>query len=254
MSSISGISGSGYSNYGSFASGKSINSAADGASELAIAEKEQSQVNGYNAGTENMQQSQDMLNVADSALSTVTDNLQRIRELSLQASNSAVMSDEDLQSIQDEIEQLKQGIADVADQTTYNGKQILNNDEAYAFVTDGNGSTSEVQMSSATLEALGIADYDVTGDFDISVIDEALEKVSSSRSSIGASSNALSYAIDSNNSAAYYHTQAVSNQEDLDYEEEITEQKKQEALQAYSNMVQKRKLEEEENSIYRLFQ
>jgi flagellin len=53
-----------------------------------------------------------------------------------------------------------------------------------------NGDGMELQMPNATLKALGIEDYDVSsGNFDISVIDDALDKVLSARSDLGASSN-----------------------------------------------------------------
>ena len=76
-----------YRNYQSLASGKKINSAADDAAGLAIAQKLNSQTNGYDVGYRNAGTSQDMLNVADGALGSITENLQRIRELSVQASN-----------------------------------------------------------------------------------------------------------------------------------------------------------------------
>ena len=69
------------------ASGKKVNSAADNAAALKIIQKMISQSNGYDMGTRNAATSQDMINVADGSLSTVTDSLQRIRELSIQASN-----------------------------------------------------------------------------------------------------------------------------------------------------------------------
>ena len=76
-----------YQNYQSLSSGKRINQASDDAAGLAIAQKLQSQSNGYDVGSRNVGTSQDLLNVADGALSSITDNLQRIRELSVQAAN-----------------------------------------------------------------------------------------------------------------------------------------------------------------------
>ena len=129
MSGISGVSNSysSYSMYGKIASGSRIQSAADDAAGLAISEKLTSQENGLNKGTQNAQSGQDLLNVSDGALGSITDNLQRIRELAVQAS-SGLLTDSDKKDIQAEVDQLKQGIGDIADQTTFNTKPILNGD------------------------------------------------------------------------------------------------------------------------------
>ena len=87
MAGVSGVNGSG-DLYGTIASGNRINSAADDASGLAISEKMKEQENGLNQGTENARHGTDVLNIADGALGQITDNLQRIYELSLKASNS----------------------------------------------------------------------------------------------------------------------------------------------------------------------
>ncbi|MCR5469098.1 MAG: flagellin FliC5 [Lachnospiraceae bacterium] len=255
MSGISGVSSTySYGSYAQIASGKRINTAADDAAGLAIAEEENSYVNGLNAGSNNMESAKDMLNISDSAASSITDYLQRIKELSVQASNSALMSSSDLKKIQDEIDQLKQGISDVASQTTYNTHTLLDGtDTDYELATNAEGSTTTVSTGNMTLEALGIADYDVTGDFDMSVIDDAIEAVSSQRSSMGAQSNALEYAVNVNNTTAYNATSTLSRIEDLDYPQAIEERKKQEALQAYSLMMQKKEEEEEQRRSQNLF-
>ena len=77
-------------NYQQLSTGKKINTAADNAAGLAIAQKLLTQSNGYDMGTRNAATSQDMINVAEGSLSTISDSLQRIRELSIQASNTAV--------------------------------------------------------------------------------------------------------------------------------------------------------------------
>lgn len=73
--------------YQKLSSGKRINSAADDAAGLAIAQKLLKQANGLNAGVYNARNSQNMLNVAEGAMGSVTDSLQRMNELSIQAAN-----------------------------------------------------------------------------------------------------------------------------------------------------------------------
>lgn len=95
MSSISGISNAVGRGYESLSSGKRINKSADDAAGLAIAEKQEAQIKGYEKGTNNMASAKDALNIADQALDSINDYLQRIRELSVSAANTATVSDSD---------------------------------------------------------------------------------------------------------------------------------------------------------------
>lgn len=249
MSGISGISStSSYSLYGQIASGNKLTSAAMGAAELAISEKQNTQVTGYNTSANNLRSGKDLLNISDAALGGVTDYLQRIRELALQASNSALLTDDDIAGIQDEIDQMKQGIADIASQTQYNRQNLLDGSRTNGFqiASDGNGNSISIQNgTNSTLKALGIADFDVTKSFDLNTIDNALNKVSSMRSMGGAQSNRLDYAINFNSYASYNTSAARSRLADTDYGKAITELNKQRTLQTYSIMMQKRKMQDE---------
>lgn len=254
MNSISSITSSSYQDYGKFASGKKIQSASDGAAELSIIQKEDAQVRGLNAGSRNIGSAQDMLNISDGAMGSIGDSLQRIRELALQASNTAIVTDADRASIQKEIDQLKQGISDIASNTNYNTKNLLDGSNSeFHIATDSNGNGMTVETSDATLAKLGIADFDVTGDFDLTDIDNALAAVSSGRSSMGAQSNALEYAYNFNTSAALNTTGAKSRLEDLDFPQAISEQKKKETLQEYSLFMQRKKMEDEAVKMHRMF-
>lgn len=246
MSGISGISASSYSDYGKLASGQKIQSASDGAAGLSIIEKEDAQIKGYNAGSNNIKSGQELINVSDAALGGITDYLQRIRELALQASNSALMTDADRSGIQAEIDQMKQGIQDIANNTMYNTQNLLDGSKTdFDIAANSNGSQVTVSTTNATLQALGIEDFDVTGNFDLNAIDEAIANVSSARSSMGAQSNRLEHTLNYNSNAALNITAAKSRLEDLDFPKAISEQKKQETLQEYSLFMQKKKMEDE---------
>lgn len=255
MSSISSINTSiSYADYGRFASGRKIQSAADGAAELSIIQKEDAQVRGYKAGENNIASAKDMLNIADGAMAGITDYLQRIRELGVQASNTAVLSDGDRANIQMEVEQLKQGISDIANQTTFNTKELLNGTyDKFQIATDANGNSMTVETSDATLQMLGIADFDVTKDFNLQDIDDALAMVSEGRSSMGAQSNALDYAYNYSTNARLNVTAGKSRLEDLDLPEAISEQKKKQTLQEYMLFMQKKRQDDEVNRARSLF-
>lgn len=251
--SISSISSYGLQqNYRQLSSGKRINSAADDAAGLAIAQKLLTQSNGYDVGRRNAATSQDMVNVAEGGLSTITDSLQRIRELGVQASNTAVYTDSDRQKMQQEIDQLKQGISDAARNTTFNTMNLLDGKMGSSHVASNpDGSGMDINMPNGTLEALGIADFDVTGDFDLSVIDNALDKVSSDRSDMGATYNRLDYAMNYNSYASLNTTASRSRIEDLDIPKAVSDMKKNSLLEQYRMMMQK-KQEEQNNMVVNL--
>lgn len=250
--SIQGVQSS--TDYTALASGKQINSAADNAAGLAIAEKLESQSTGLSVGSSNAKAGQDLINVADGALSTIQDSLQRIRELSVQASSSAIYSPGDIRAMQKEIDGLKQSIQDTAKGTSFNTMKLLDGSMAdLNLATNPQGGGLKIQMANSTLEALGIEDYDVTGKFSIKTIDDAIKKVSDARSSLGAQSNALDYTIRSNDYSAYNTTASQSKIEDTDYAKEITEQKKNQVMDQYRMFAQKAQMENEAG-ILKLFQ
>ena len=238
---ISGIGSYSSQYYRQLSTGKKINSAADNAAGLAIAEKLLRQKNGYDVGTRNAGTASDMLKVSDGALSSITDSLQRIHELGLQASNTAVYGDDELSSIQQEIDQLKDQISSVASNTQFNGKTLLDGSAGGLHVASGpDGSGSTLNMPNSALEALGIADFDVTKNFDLSVIKDAINKVSDSRSSLGAQSNALDHVMNFNQYASQQAAASNSRIEDLDYGSAVSDLKKQQILDAYRLNMQRR--------------
>ncbi|KVN00101.1 MULTISPECIES: flagellin [unclassified Burkholderia] len=105
-------------------SGKRINSAADDAAGLAIATRMQTQINGLNQGVSNANDGVSILQTASSGLSALTNSLQRIRQLAVQASNGP-LSSSDAAALQKEVAVQIAEVNRVASQTTYNGKNIL---------------------------------------------------------------------------------------------------------------------------------
>lgn len=255
MSGITGISSSTSDMYGKIASGKRINSAADDASGLTIAEKLKEQSNGLSAGASNAKDGVNALNIADGALGSINDSLQRIYELSVKASNSAIYSASDIGSMQDEISGLLDGIQGVAKGTEYNQMKLLDGSMAdMQLATNPDGTGQSIKMQNSTLEALGIDGYDVTGDFDIKRITNAMDMVNKSRSQIGASTNALESAYNYNNYANQNTTATQSGIEDLDVARAVSEHKKNSLLDSYQNMMQRQQMKDKEQSVLGLLQ
>ncbi|MCM1179022.1 MAG: flagellin [Clostridium sp.] len=233
-------------NYRNLSSGYKINSAADDAAGLSISEKIKNQKNGYDIGTENAESGNNVLNVADGALSSMYDSLSRIRELGLQASNSAIYSKDELSMMQAEIDQIKKGITSIARDTQFNGLKLLDGSMAtMELATNPSGVGHEMELANVTLEELGIADFDVTKQFDIRDIDNALKKVTSAQSSIGAQSNRLAYTVLNNQNTSYNLESAFSSLRDTDMAKEMSDLQKNQILEQIQLKMQKKRMEEE---------
>ena len=246
MSGISGITGAGASYYTQqIASGKRINSAADDAAGLTISESLKSETGARDAATENIQSGISALNIADGALGSINDYLQRIKELSVKASNG-LLTKADKQAIQNEINQNIKGIDEIASSTQYNTLNLLDgSNENITIASNPDGTGPSIGAAKSTSEALGLKGYNVTGDFDMSIIDKAIDTVNANRSQVGADTNALEYAYSYGQNSIEQLNSANSRIEDADIAKAISEQKKASLLEQYRLMAQKKKSEED---------
>lgn len=358
--------------YQKLSSGKRINSAADDAAGLAIAQKLLKQSNGLDAGVYNARNSQNMLNIAEGAMGSVTDSLQRINELSTQAANG-LYSDSDRSAIQAEIDQLTSEINRVSETTKFNETYLLKGgsgsrsmpvsardaglegtltqnaasavftmdalktgdtikiggseytigdtdtdnvitaDTAYSKIqqelasASSIGATTPAAVSAGTADpndaskiqftitkgsveqsgsfstslhvgaesdmankisvnidalnaaGIGIKGLNVTdktgvaGTYAIDAVADALAKVSAQRSSLGATSNRLDHSIAYGTNAVYNLTASQSRIEDLDYGKGVTELKKNQLLQTYSIMMQRKYMENQNGRVKQFF-
>ena len=125
-------------------SGYKINRAADDAAGLSISEKMRKQIRGLTKASSNAEDGISAVQTAEGALQEVTDMLQRMNELAVQASNGT-NSTTDRQSIQDEIEQLTTEIDRVAETTKFNETYLLKGN------ADGTSSSQLVNAHDAGL-------------------------------------------------------------------------------------------------------
>lgn len=136
--------------------GQKINSAADDASGLAITNRMTSQINGLGAAIKNANDAISMINTAEGALDEITDMLQRMRELAVQA-GTGTMTSNDRTYLQAEFGQLRTEIDRIADNTEWNGNTILDgtadgssgNSVSYQIGVDG-GQTISVAFGDMT--------------------------------------------------------------------------------------------------------
>lgn len=242
-----------YNSYSHISSGKRINSAADDAAGLAIAQKLQKQEKGLNVGAQNAKDAMGVMNVADGALDGIMDQLQRIRELGVKSMNG-LYSESDRAMYQREIDGLKEGIQSLAKNTTLNEQNLLDGSMAdMHLATNPDGGGMQIRMTNSTLEALGIADFDVTcGNFDLSAIDKAMEKVSGQRSAMGAYTNRLEHTYNYNTASYLEQSGARSRIEDLDMPKAISDKKKEELMDQYRSLMLRRQMDQE-SMITRMF-
>ncbi|UDM15653.1 flagellin [Vogesella sp. XCS3] len=138
-------------------SGLRVNSAKDDAAGLAVAEGLTSQIRGNNQGVRNAYDGISVAQTAESALGQVGNNLQRIREVAVQAANGGV-SDDNRSQLQKEVDQLTQEISRIVQTTNFNGTKLLTGGSGLTFQVGASGSADN-QVATSGVEMSGIAGY-----------------------------------------------------------------------------------------------
>jgi len=132
-------------------SGKKINSAADDAAGFAIAERMTAQIRGLNMATKNANDGLSMIATVENATNDVTDMLQRVRELAVQAANDT-NSATDRGYLQKEVDSLLNEINRVASQTVYNGATVLDGTRTSQKIQVGTDSGQSISFSVASVD------------------------------------------------------------------------------------------------------
>jgi len=211
-------------------SGKRINSAKDDAAGLAIASSMTSQIRGMNQGIRNANDGISMAQTAEGALDEVSNMMQRVRELAVQAT-SGTYSSGDKTNLQAEVTQLTQQITGVLTNTEFNGSKLF----------DGSAGTSGTVTIQAGAEAADtvnltfsnlLADSEITAVTGVNLtsatntvlntIDTGIAKVNTTRATLGASQNRLESAVRNLANNAINLSDARSRIEDTDYSSETT--------------------------------
>lgn len=161
----------------------------------AIYERMRSQIERYGKVIENIYTGVDMLNTADSALSSIYDNLQRMRELAVQASNGTLTENERA-ALNEEYNQLLEQIKTTVKNTEFNNKQLLTgNFENIEIQVNPNGKSQNISIPNVQTDALNIEDTNIltieNAHTAIERLDNAINTISETRSNIGANVNAL---------------------------------------------------------------
>ncbi|GAB6471663.1 flagellin [Bacillus cereus] len=228
---------------GRLSSGKRINTAADDAAGIAIASRMESKMRGMDVGIRNSNDGVSLVQTAESALGSITNILQRMRELAVQSSNGT-NNTTDRTSLDNEYKQLITEIDHIAGTTTFNGVALL----------DGTGTTVDIQLSdvsgdkmtlnliNAKSTALNVAakgggaglasDITTAANATLAMdeIDSAILDVSNRRAEYGANLNRLNFNIDNISSAKNNLASAKSRIEDADMASEVSAMTKNKVL------------------------
>jgi len=142
-------------------SGLRINSAKDDAAGMAISERMTSQIRGLNQAARNSNDAISMAQTAEGALSGISDNLQRMRELAVQAANGT-NSSSDRASIQNEVSQLAQEINRVAGTTEFNGQKLIDGTLSNASFQVGANANQTISVGISSAKASDLGNNQVT--------------------------------------------------------------------------------------------
>lgn len=220
--------------------GKRINNAGDDAAGLAIASRMSAQIRALNQSVRNANDGISMMQTAEGATKEISNMLQRMRELSVQAANDTYGST-DRDALKSELDQLTAEISRIAENTQWNGKNLLSSTTIYATMTlqvgtqgdDNSAVTVGFQALSAgalTVSTLTLSSS-TFAQAAISSIDDAITTVNTFRSTLGSKINRMTSAAD-NLANISMNTQASRSQiEDTDYAQATTELAKSQIIQ-----------------------
>ncbi|MFG6456702.1 flagellin [Roseateles sp. BYS96W] len=235
-------------------SGLRVNSAKDDAAGLAIAERMNTQVRGMNVAVRNANDGISLAQTAEGALGKVGENLQRMRELTVQARNST-NSDSDKDSLNKEFEQLASEIWRIMNATTFNGKPILAD-------ASGQPQTFQIGANTTSNDSISVAALDLTNEPTMSVIvgtgtavptpidntadfatlgtvidniDRALDFVNNTRATFGAMQSRFDAVISNLQVAVENQTAARSRIMDADFAQETSNMSRAQILQQAGN-------------------
>lgn len=213
-------------------SGLRINSAKDDAAGLSISDKMTSQIRGMTVATRNANDGISMAQNAESAMGSITDTLQRMRDLAIQSANRAAVSGGDADKMNTEFKQLKNEITRIIQNTEFNGKKILAGSLSGVNFQVGANTTADNQisititkLSAATGVVSALSDGNSIGSAAgsagartaVDAIDAAISQIDTFRSTLGAIQNRFTTTIANLQSSVENQSAARSRILDADF-------------------------------------
>lgn len=227
-------------------SGLRVNSAKDDAAGLAIADRMTSQIRGMTVAMRNANDGISMAQTAEAGMGNITETLQRMRDLAIQAANFGSVSSADREKLQTEFRQLGNEIHRIIENTEFNGKKILNGSLSNAIFQVGpNTSTNnQISITISNLENMSgvnqlfgsLASIGSNATFSnvmsaITHIDTAIAKIDNFRATLGAIQNRFTTTISNLQSSIENQSAARSRIMDADFASETAQLSRAQILQ-----------------------
>lgn len=174
-----------------------MNKAADNCSGLPIYQGIHKHIGGLEQAGRNTQDGMSMMQTIDGGLQEVQSNIKRMKELSMQASN-ATLTDSDREKVQTEVNQLKNAINDIANQSQFNTIKLLNQDANLSIkISDAPDISYNVKLFDCTTTGLNLDNIDLMTEDgrkdSLGLIDKASETVLRNLTDTGVSTNGLEH-------------------------------------------------------------
>ena len=229
--------------------GLRINSAKDDAAGLAISNRMTSQIRGMEVAARNANDGISMAQTAEGAMGTLTDTMQRMRDLAVQSAN-ATNTAEDRDNLNEEFKELQAELGRIIDNTEFNGVKVLagslqsgakfqiganttsDNQITFSLADLGNTSTGNGGLSTVIngISIGGNAEFSQIMSA-INVLDEGIKEVDTVRAKLGAVQNRFEVTIDNLNNAVVNESAARSRIMDADFAKETADLSKNQILQ-----------------------
>ncbi len=223
-------------------SGLRVNRAADDAAGLAIAERFTSQIRGLNQAVRNANDGISMVQTGEGALGELTNAMQRMREISVQAANG-IYNESDRESLNEEFQQLSDEINRIIQATEFNETSILKGSEITFQVGFQSGSTNQITISTTNLStasqmtdllstAVSIGGSTASAALAaLGLLDNAISLIVSERAQYGAAQNRLESTIRNLENVVENQSAARSRIMDADFAKETAELTRTQILQ-----------------------
>lgn len=207
-------------------SGKRINKASDDVAGLAISQKMEAQIRGLKQASRNALDGISLIQTAEGALNEIHEMLQRMRELAVQGANGIYTEGDDgeLKAITDELEQLRDQIVKIGEETEFNKKNILQNGTISIQIGANGNQKIDLELPDISKLVIYTPGPNTEGfESAIQRYEDAINKVSEYRSQLGAYQNRLEHTIRNLDNTAENLTSAKSRIEDADMALEMSE-------------------------------
>jgi len=219
-------------------SGFKINRAGDNAAGLTISEKMRGQIRGLDTASTNAQDGISLIQTAEGALTETQSILQRMRELTVQASNDTNVS-ADRQAITKELTALTSEVGRIASQTEFNTMKLLTGSFTNKNLQVGANSGQNISFSITAMTVTGLSLSAVASKISsysgatsaITIVQNALDDVSTQRSALGALQNRLEHTIANADNTSENLQAAESRIRDVDMAKEMVKYSKDNILQ-----------------------